>query len=52
MSAEDVAIVQRIRERCLDNRFEGASDEELIQLFKRVLNRSDEDVIAAMTHPR
>jgi hypothetical protein len=58
MSAQDVAIVQRIREQCPDNRFDGGSDDELIQLFKRnkrnkrVLNRSDEDVIAAMMHPR
>jgi hypothetical protein len=55
MSAQDVAIVQRIRARCPDGRFDGGSDEELIQLFKRnkrVLNRSDDDVIAAMTHPR
>ena len=36
-------------------RFDGGSDEELIQLFKRskrVLNRIDEDVIAAMTHQK
>jgi hypothetical protein len=55
MSAQDAAIVQRIRARCPDSRFEGDSDEELIELFKRnkqVLARSDEDVIAAMTHPR
>jgi hypothetical protein len=55
MPAEDAAIVRRIRERCPDNRYDGGSDEELIQLFQRnrqVLGRSDEDVIAAMTHPR
>jgi hypothetical protein len=37
--------------RCSDNRYEGSSDVELLQLFKRnkrVLARSDEDVIAAM----
>jgi hypothetical protein len=54
-SAEDAAIVRRIRELCPDHRYDGSSDEELIQLFKRnrqVLNRSDEDVIAAMVHPR
>jgi hypothetical protein len=41
--------------RAPNNRFDGGSDAELIQLFKRnkqVLNRSDEDVIAAMVHPR
>ena len=42
--------------RCApDNRFEGGTDEELLDLFKRnqrVLARSDEDVIAAMTRPR
>ncbi len=55
MSAEDAAIIRRIRTRCPDRRFDGGTDEELIELFKRnkrVLNRSDEDVIAAMTHPR
>jgi hypothetical protein len=55
MSPEDAEIVRRLRERCPDGRFAGGSDAELIQLFKRnkqVLNRSDEDVIAAMTHPR
>jgi hypothetical protein len=55
MSAEDAAIIQRIRELCPDNRYEGASDAELIELFRRnerVLSRSDDDVIAAMTHPR
>lgn len=55
MSAEDAAIVRRIRELCPDNRFDGGSDAELLDLFrrnKRVLERSDEDVIAAMTHPR
>ncbi len=53
--ASDAEIVRRIRERCPDNRYEGSSDAELIELFKRnrqVLGRSDEDVIAAMTHPR
>jgi hypothetical protein len=55
MSAEDAAIIRRIRTRCPDRRFDGGTDEELIELFrrnKRVLHRSDEDVIAAMTHPR
>ena len=55
MSAEDAAIVRRIRTRCPDKRFDGGTDEELLQLFKhnrQVLHRSDEDVIAAMTHPR
>lgn len=55
MSAEGAAIVRRIRARCPDNRFDGGSDDERIQLFrrnKRVLNRSDEDVIAAMTHQK
>jgi hypothetical protein len=55
MSAEDAAIVRRIRERSPDGRYQGGSDDELIQLFrrnKRVLDRSDEDVIAAMTRPR
>jgi hypothetical protein len=55
MSEPDAVIVQRIRMRCPDNRYEGSSDVELLQLFrrnKRVLARSDEDVIAAMTRPR
>jgi hypothetical protein len=55
MSAEDAAIIRRIRTRCPDRRFDGGTDEELLQLFKhnrQVLHRSDEDVIAAMTHPR
>jgi hypothetical protein len=55
MSAEDAAIVRRIRTRCPDRRFDGGTDAELLDLFKRnkrVLERSDEDVIAAMTHPR
>jgi hypothetical protein len=55
MSAEDAAIIRRIRTRCPDRRFDGGTDEELLDLFKRnkqVLARSDEDVIAAMTHPR
>ena len=55
MSAEDAAIVRRIRELCPDRRFDGGTDAELLDLFKRnkrVLNRSDEDVIAAMTRPR
>jgi len=49
------AIVRRIRAQCPDKRYEGGSDAGLIRLFernKRMLNRSDEDVIAAMTHPR
>jgi hypothetical protein len=52
---QDAEIVRRIRARCPDGRYAGGSDEELIQLFKRnkrVLNRSEDDVIAAMTHPR
>lgn len=55
MSAEDAAIVRRIRERDPDRRYDGGSDIELLQLFKhnrQVLHRSDEDVIAAMTRPR
>jgi hypothetical protein len=55
MSAEDAAIIRRIRTRCPDRRFDGGTDEELLDLFKRnkrVLERSDEDVIAAMTRPR
>ena len=55
MSAHDAEIVRRIREQCPDSRYDGGSDEELILLFKRnkqVLSRSDEDVIAAMVHPR
>jgi hypothetical protein len=55
MSEPDAVIVQRIRMRCPDNRYEGSSDVELLQLFKRnrkVLARGDEDVIAAMTRPR
>jgi hypothetical protein len=55
MSAEDAAIVRRIRTRSPDRRFDGGTDEELLDLFKRnkqVLSRSDEDVIAAMTRPR
>jgi hypothetical protein len=54
LSAEDVAIVRRIREMCPDGRYDGGSDDELIQLFKQVLERSDEDedVIATMTRPR
>ena len=51
VSTEDLAIVRRIRELCPD----GRSDAELLELFKRnkrVLSRSDEDVIAAMTRPR
>lgn len=51
MSAEDAAIVRRIRTRCPDKRFDGGTDAELLDLFrrnKRVLERSDEDVIAAM----
>src|SRR5262252_511593 len=52
---QDVEIVRRIRELCPDGRYEGSSDEELIELFrrnKRVLASSDEDVIAAMTRSR
>jgi hypothetical protein len=55
MSPQDAEIVRRIRERCPDSRYDGGSADELIQLFqrnKRVLDRSDEDVIAAMTQPR
>jgi len=55
LSAEDAAIVRRIREMCPDGRYDGGSDAELLELFKRnkwVLSRSDEDVIAAMTRPR
>jgi hypothetical protein len=55
MSAEDAAIIRRNRTRCPDRRFDGGTDEELIELFRRnkqVLARSDEDVIAAMTRPR
>jgi hypothetical protein len=55
MSAEDVAIVRRIRSNSPDGRFDGGSDAELFELFRRnkqVLSRSDEDVIAAMTHPK
>lgn len=55
MSAEDAAIVRRIRTRSPDRRFEGGTDEELLDLFKRnkqVLNCSDENVIATMTRPR
>ncbi len=55
MSAEDAAIVRRIRTRCPDKRFDGGTDAELLDLFKRnkrTLERGDEDVIAAMTHPR
>ena len=55
LSAQDADIIQRIRERCPDGRFDGGSDAELIQLFKRnkqVLSRTDDDVIAAMTHQK
>jgi hypothetical protein len=55
MSEQDAEIVRRIRARCPDNRYERGSDAELTELFrrnKRVLSRSDEDVIAAMTHSR
>ena len=54
-SDQDADIVRRIRERCPDSRFDGGSDAELIQLFKRnkqVLSRTDDDVIAAMTHQK
>jgi hypothetical protein len=53
--AQDADIVRRIRERSPDGRYEGASDAELLHLFrrnKRVLQRTDEDVIATMTRPR
>jgi hypothetical protein len=49
----DGEIVRRIRERRPDSRFDDSSDAELLQLFernKRVLSRSDENAIAAMTH--
>jgi len=55
MSAEGAAIIRRIRTRCPDRRFDGGTDAELLDLFKRnkrTLERGDEDVIAAMTHPR
>lgn len=55
MSAEDAAIVRRIRSNSPDGRYNGGSDVELIELFrrnKRVLERSDDDVIAVMTRPR
>ena len=55
MSAEDAAIIRRIRTRCPDRRFDGGTDAELLDLFKRnrqVLQRSDDDVIAVMTRPR
>ena len=54
-SVQNADIVRRIRERCPDGRFDGGSDAELIQLFQRnkqVLSRSDDDVIAAMTHQK
>ena len=54
-SDQDADIVRRIRARCPDSRFDGGSDAELIQLFKRnkqLLSRSDDDVIAAMTHQK
>ena len=55
LSAEDAALVRRIRTQSPDKRFDGGSDAELLDLFrrnKRVLSRSDEDVIAATTRPR
>ena len=55
MSPEDASIIRRIRTRCPDRRFDGGTDGELLDLFKRnrqVLNRTDDDVIAAMTRPR
>jgi hypothetical protein len=55
VSAEDAAIVRRIRSNSPDGRYNGGSDTELIELFRRnrrVLERSDEDVIATMTRPR
>jgi hypothetical protein len=55
MSAEDAAIVRRIRTQCADRRFDGGTDTELLDLFKRnkrTLERSDDDVVAVMTRPR
>lgn len=55
LPAEDAAIVRRIRSNSPDGRYNGGSDAELIELFKRnrqVLERSDEDVIATMTRSR
>jgi hypothetical protein len=55
MSAEDASIIRRLRTRSPDRRFDGGTDEELLQLFKhnrKVLQRTDEDVIATMTRPR
>jgi hypothetical protein len=55
MSEPDAAIVRRIRMLCGDSRYDGSSDVELLQLFRRnrrTLARSDEDVIAAMTRAR
>lgn len=55
MSAEDAAIIRRIRTQCPDRRFDGGTDAELLDLFrrnKRVLERGDEDVIAAMTRQK
>jgi hypothetical protein len=52
---EDAAIIRRIRERCPDKRFDGGTDAELLDLFKRnrqVLQRSDDDVIAVMVRAR
>jgi hypothetical protein len=51
MSVQDAEIVRRIRERCPDSRCDGGSDDELLQLFQRnnrVVNRADDDVIAAI----
>ena len=53
--AGEAEIIRRLRAESPDGRFDGHSDEALIQLFrrnKRVLARSDEDVIAAMIQPR
>lgn len=55
MSPDDAAIIRRIRTQCPDKRFDGGTDAELLDLFrrnKRVLQRTDEDVIATMTRPR
>ena len=52
---DDADIARRLRAGSPDGRFDGHSDEALVQLFRRnqrVLARTDEDVIAAMTRPR
>jgi hypothetical protein len=51
MSAEDAAIVRRIRARCPDNRFEGGSDDELIQLFRSGSARRVGGGSAVAAHP-